>query len=131
MLKALTTHLKKYKTFLLISFSLFLFLLGLILYFHRQETISRNALAKLVLVQEEQHKCYDAYVRLQSKIHGIDERRMDQEIAFQILVIYELASKLAQENDPKCLMLEQWGDDVWKAYLTGVVDGKKNIAGGV
>ena len=131
MLKASITHLKRYKTVLFIIFSLFFFLLGLILHFHNQEVVTQTELVQVLTLQSQEQKCQQAYVRLTQKLNEVNSRVANQEILVAILVLYETASKLSLKNDVKCLILEQWGDDVWMAYRQGVRDGKKASSGGV
>jgi hypothetical protein len=53
----------------------------------------------------------------------------NNDVAFQIFVIYSAALDLSKKKNTKCLLLEQWGDDVYSAYLQGVKDGKKSYIG--
>jgi hypothetical protein len=110
---------------------MFFFLLGLILFFHRQEVVSQEKFSNTLLLQSNQQKCQKAYVRLLSKISIIEKSIRNQDMQLQVFMMYEAALKLSQKNEIKCLLLEQWGDDVWMAYKEGVKDGKKTFDGGL
>lgn len=127
MLKGLVTYLKKYKTFLVLNFSMTLFLFGVILFFHTQELSRQKNLEQTLSQQSDDLLCVEASIRLSKKMETSFKHFSDSDVSFQLFVIYSTAYDLARKKNTKCLLLEQWGDDVNSAYLQGVKDGKKSF----
>jgi hypothetical protein len=123
------SFLKKYKTFLMLNFSMLVFLLGVGFYFHTQNLSRQKNLEKTLSQQSDDLTCVEASIRLSDKMDMAARNFSKNEVAFEIFVIYSAAYDLSRKKNTKCLLLEQWGDDVYNAYRQGVKDGKKASLG--
>lgn len=109
--------------------ALFLLLIGLIFSFHHQEVMTQQKFAQTMEEQFKEQKCQLAVMRIANKITSINANKINVEIAIKIFIIYSMGLKAAQDNDTRCFLIEQWGDDTLLAYKQGVSDGKKTYTG--
>jgi hypothetical protein len=131
MLKGKSTFLKSYKTFLMLNISMFVLLVGTGFFFHTQNLSRQKNLEKTLSKQSNDLSCVEAGIRLSNKMDLAFKDFSKSEVSFQIFVIYSAAYDLSKQKDTKCLLLEQWGDDVYNAYRQGVRDGKKASVGAI
>lgn len=110
--------------------ALITFFTSLYIYDRLQVTKSIVRLEAMVAKEKVARQCGEASARLMLKIGAAQHKEINA-TSIEILASYEVALNLAMSKDIRCLMMEEMGDAMQRAYKAGYKDGEKeyNLGG--
>lgn len=121
-----TTH--SHPAFMAVSAALVIFLTSLFIYDRIQIRTSIINLTQTVVDEKIARRCSESESRLILKISVLQKftNATNLQITSDILASYQVALSLAEKGDLRCVIMEEMGDSMLRAYRAGVKDGAKN-----
>ena len=117
-----------------VCFALLIFITSLYAYDRMQLRTSIVNLEQTISEERIARKCGESEARLVMKINAMKKivSAVNIQISIDIIASYEVALNLAEKKDMRCVLMEEMGDSMMRAYRAGVKDGSKNsYVGGV
>lgn len=128
MFRGAVKYIKSHIVILSLSLSFVFFTSSLYIYDRMQTRNSIVNLEQTVTDERVSRICGEATTRLVNKVSAIKNGRTvsNVQISFDILASYEVALELSMKKDARCVIMEEMGDSMMRAYKAGVKDGAKN-----
>jgi hypothetical protein len=128
MLRGIRKYINTHIVLIVLNAAFVIFASSLYMYDRIQVRSSIVNLEQTITIEKNARVCGEATTRLITKLTAMKMGHTisNVQISFDILASYEVALDLSLKRDIRCIMMEEMGDSMMRAYKAGVKDGAKN-----